>query len=505
MIFTRDRAYACVLFVLTTSLYYATLSGITCSNDGSHFALVRALVDRGRFELAPWDGFAEKSDYAVVDGRTYSDRPPGTAFLTALAYRVGKWLPGAPDLLPSRHDAENPALIYVMLVPVLFGAATVTGVFRLLRWWGVSLEAAFAAAAILAVGTLQWKYSSVLFSHAVSGFLVFMVFSMAVRADAERLKPWAAAAMGGMLGMSVVVEYSNLLYAGIVSAFLWLRRDRLWRTPVALLGFAIALAVPLVALGLYNTRVFGGPLQHSYTATVHYSWTHSLGGIFSGSLLTGLRGMLLYTPDLEIKTVRFGMLMGVANQGVVWMSPVLLFAVPGFWRWGRQHAWRPAVLAIVTVVAYLALFAMHRTFHAYTRDARYFTPFLPLLALGVGFSLHRLFARTPNSPFSLFAYALLFALLAISIRNVASHIALSFNYQFQYRNLKDIAVEPRNVAYFFSSLFPNWRDLPRLWTLLAVCAVPWLVWLRFASARPALGAAPAGASTTAPHQVDASS
>jgi hypothetical protein len=185
-------------------------------------------------------------------------------------------------------------------------------------------------------------------------------------------------------------------------------------------------------------------------------------------------------------TANAGRTAGVANQGVFWMSPVLLLAVPGFWFWARNHARRPLALALVTLGAYLALFAIHRTYHAFTRDARYFTPFLPLLAIGVGFWLQRLFARTPNNPLQLIGYAVFFALLACSMRNVASHVVLSYGYPFHYRKLKDIAVEPSNLAYFFGSLFPNWRDLPRLWAVLAVGSTPWVVWLRIAQMRPRL-------------------
>jgi hypothetical protein len=185
-------------------------------------------------------------------------------------------------------------------------------------------------------------------------------------------------------------------------------------------------------------------------------------------------------------TAHQGKVVGIANQGVFWMSPVLMLAVPGYWFWGRNHTRRPLVLALATLVAYLALFATHRTYHAFTRDGRYFTPFLPLLALGVGFWLQRLFARTPNSPIQLLGYAVLFALFAWSVRNVANHLVLSFNHSFHYRDLKDIAVEPANVEAFFGSLFPNWKDLPRLWAVLAVLALPWAAWLRFAQMRPRL-------------------
>jgi hypothetical protein len=456
----RDRVYACVVFVLAASLYYATLTGITCSNDGSHYALVRAMVDGEGFEITRWDRYTGNSDCTRIDART----SPGTAFLTAPLYALGTLLPDAAHVLPLRHDQENPALIYALLLPVLLGAATVTGVFRLLRWWGVSPEAAFTTAAVLACGTLHWRYSSVLFSHVVSGCLVFSVFSLAVRADADRLRPFTAAAMGGMLGLAVLVDYSNLLYGAIASAFLWLRRDRLrqlWREPLTSAAFVLALAVPLALWMLYDARVFGEPLQHASAATASDPWKHSMKGIFSGNARDGL-------------------------GSVLWMSPVLLLALPGFWLWARNHSRRALALAVATVGVYLLLGAMPQPDHTITRDARYFTPCLPLLALGVGVWLQRLFARTPNSSIQWLGYAILFALFASSVRNVASHIALSFNHSFHYRDLKDSAVEPENIAAFFGSLFPNWKDLPRLWAVLAVSALPWVMWLRFAHMRPRL-------------------
>ncbi|MCB9005592.1 MAG: hypothetical protein H6664_14555, partial [Ardenticatenaceae bacterium] len=64
-----------ILFLFFSALYFATASGITSSNDGSHYALTRALAEYGRFQLSPFDNYAEGNDVAIVDGRLYSDRP----------------------------------------------------------------------------------------------------------------------------------------------------------------------------------------------------------------------------------------------------------------------------------------------------------------------------------------------------------------------------------------------------------------------------------------------
>jgi hypothetical protein len=81
-----DWIISILLFIGLSSLYFATTSGITSSNDGSHYALTRTLVKSGSFALKSFDDYAEGNDIAVRDGVLYSDRPPGTALLAALLY-----------------------------------------------------------------------------------------------------------------------------------------------------------------------------------------------------------------------------------------------------------------------------------------------------------------------------------------------------------------------------------------------------------------------------------
>jgi hypothetical protein len=167
-----DQLISIFLFVGLALLYYATVSGITSSNDGSHYALLRTMVENRAFTLSPFDPFAEGNDIAVTpDGRLFSDRPPGTALAAVPFYLSGPALiePLAP--LPSRHDADNPRLPYVLMLPVLAGAATAVVLYRLQRRLGIRPAAALTAVLFFALGTIHWKYSTVLFSHALSGFL----------------------------------------------------------------------------------------------------------------------------------------------------------------------------------------------------------------------------------------------------------------------------------------------------------------------------------------------
>ncbi len=83
----NDWVIAILLFVVSSSLYFATTSGITSSNDGSHYALLRTMVENRSFALKGFDDYAEGNDIAITeDGRLFSDRPPGTALLGMLFY-----------------------------------------------------------------------------------------------------------------------------------------------------------------------------------------------------------------------------------------------------------------------------------------------------------------------------------------------------------------------------------------------------------------------------------
>src|SRR5687767_1815831 len=102
-----------LLFLVVASVYFATFTGVTSSNDGSHHALTRAIVARRGFEITRYLGFAEEQDYAVGPGGKYSDRPPGTAIWAAPFYAVARLLPLPVVHPPSKHDRGNRGLMGV--------------------------------------------------------------------------------------------------------------------------------------------------------------------------------------------------------------------------------------------------------------------------------------------------------------------------------------------------------------------------------------------------------
>ena len=458
-----DWIVALLLFVGLASFYYATTSGITSSNDGSHYALVQTIIANRAFTLNQFDDFAEGNDIAITpDGRLFSDRPPGTALLGVFFYGISGWLPDPPARLPSRHDAENPRLAVLMMLPALAGAATAALWYTFSREVGISRAAALIASLMFALGTVHWKYSTVLFSHALSGLLAAAALYLAARMGRVQGGKWQQALiLGAVLGFSVLVEYSNVLLVILVGIYLLavirpftLRRILTLIGPLFLGGALFALF-----LAYYNSVNFGSPLTLSYAYAVNYPWAGQFSETFNFPLLPGLRALLYFGAG--------GGWCGGAcfNQGLALLSPVLLVAIPGWYFYYRLDR-RVCLLTTAVFLAYLLLFAKHHTSHGFTGDGRYLVPYLGLLVMPLGAALDRLFNWHGKPVIQAVLLLLVYALFFLSVRNIFIHIGQSYNYSLDLSRLDALIVRPVNWTYLLSAVFRNGANLPFFWVVL---------------------------------------
>jgi hypothetical protein len=478
-----------LLFVGLSSLYFATASGITSSNDGSHYALARTMVANRSFALMQFDDYAEGNDIAVRDGVLYSDRPPGTAVATTIFYTLGSLLPDPLTPLPSRYDAENPALLYVMLLPVLAGTGTAVLLYLFLRQHRVTMGGAVTAVLMFSLGTAHWKYSTVLFSHALSGFLVLLAIVLTTRLEtkdwrieteqspiANRQSPnlWLRYLfLGFVLGFSVLVEYSNGLLVVLVGLYVLVGiRPFTLRQIAAMTGpFILGGLIPAVFLGIYNQVNFGSPLTLSYAYAINYPWAGHFFSTFSWPLLPGLQAMLVWgegggwcNPTCY-------------NQGLFLLSPIMLLALAGFWRYFRR-APRSFWLTTTVFLVYLLLFAKHFTSHGFTGDGRYLVPFLSLLAIPLAYAVDWLL-RPAQHPLRLAFFAFIaYGLFFLSLRNMLLHIGFSYNYNLDLSQLDTMIASPQNISYLLETILPNRGNLPLLWLLQMGTAVIIWGWLR---------------------------
>jgi hypothetical protein len=473
----RDRLLSIVLFVFVSSVYFATSAGLTSSNDGSHYALLRAMVDDHTFEIANFMAFAEGNDLAIRGDHIYSDRPPGTALLGAPFYLIGRILPRPIAPIPTRHDEGNPQIVYLMVLPALAGAGAVLLAYLIARGYGLSTYAALTASLAFAFASTNWKYGSVLFSHGVSALLILGGVGLALNITRARRLTWPLALLLGLdLGLSVTVEYSNAIFTSVILLYIALhliaRRGTARHAPthsplsihgervggearwLAGLALALGLALPLGYLAWYNTVNFGGPLITSYKYAINYPWAASFRTTFDVPLKQGLSGMLWFGVDAR----------GEDNQGIFLLMPITLAALPGVWLYFKKN-WREAALTVGLFLGYLLLFAKHHTFSGFTFDGRYLTPFLGLWFVPLAFVVEAFYEWRGRPTAKALTALLLYGLIFLSARNIMAHIAFSYNYHLEPGLLLRRSAHPENWRYILGSIFVNVRNVPLLWLI----------------------------------------
>ncbi|MBI3242690.1 MAG: hypothetical protein HYZ49_10395 [Chloroflexi bacterium] len=486
-----DWRVAATLFTVISSVYFATVAGITSSNDGSHYALVRALADKRSFEISEYLEFTENQDYALRGDLRFSDRPPGTAILAAPVYALSQVLPPPLVELRSKHDPGNPRLVYALLVPVIAASATAVILFWMLRaHFALPLWSSALTTLAFAFGTMTWKYGSLLYSHATSELAVMAATALILRrtgmsTNKETNKRIILSSgphsfirwifvdrdisinffLGLLLGLSVLMEYTNIIFVAFAGLYwLWqtfspsplLPRSQAKEKIVRLFFFLFGGLLPALFLMWYNAVNFGGPFKLSTFNADTTRWPQNLSFLtdFATPIWVGLPAMLFYGSD---------------NQGLFWLAPISLLGlvgVRGLWKFSR----RECVLIIGVFLAMLLLFSTSTTFNPFTNDGRYITPFLGLWFVAVGFGVVRFVGAIHELPLR---WAIVYGLLFLSIRNQILHIAFSWGHDLNLATLRPWAAAPENIAALWQAVFPNALNVPLWW---GVVAVGWLAW-----------------------------
>jgi hypothetical protein len=445
-------ALAILFFALTAR------EGIISTNDGSHYALTKALAVDGTASIDPYVNYAaiqpargtptvdDYRDLSFYNGHFYSDRPPGTAFLAVPLY----WLGQAVDTFSGRLDLDFP-LRYVTMLPPLLGAATTLALALLARGLGAGWPAAVSTAAIGALTTLVLKYATLLYSHITGATFVTGALAAVLLAERSERHHRRLLALGGvLLGYSAAAEYPNLLLIAPVGAYVvwrWLPSvdhgqltvgrflSAACRLPPAV--FFVAWLVPVALLFGYNWAVFGRPWHTSYTYQYYFTWSRSVSTTYilqPGYVVEGLRWLL------------------VGPAGLFTVTPVLVLALWGLVLLARRAPAR-ALLILGVVLIILLPTAAHRTYKGGgSQDTRYLLAIVPTLLAPLAVWFGRLAWPTGRGArvrvTRLASLALVVALCAWGcMRSYLSLLAM-----FGHR-----AVE-RTPGEAFDILRANWRD-----------------------------------------------
>lgn len=380
------------LVLLLALSYFYVFPRWSDPNVNSRLNMVIAVVEDGTFRIDPY--VHNTVDYAKIGDHYYSDKAPGIAFLGIPVYAAFYHLFDLPvvegftaRLADSaafqsslREDGSGVSVDKVrfalaqVLLSWLLATLPTLGIgiliFRLLLLLGIGPRLAFVGALSYGLLTPAFAYATALYGHQLSAFLVFLAFYLALRHIA--MTSVRLLLIGLLLGYSVVTEYPVVLLAGVVFLFVLYRLYRFehWYR----IGWVV-LSGLVVAAGwmVYNTLIFGGPLELGYSHSTLWLDKHQTGF------------MSLTLPHAEA-------LWGITfseYRGLFFLAPWLLLALPGAVIWWRSRNARAVWWSALGCVIAMFLFngASVMWWGGFAVGPRYLLPTVPFLSLFAVFGM----------------------------------------------------------------------------------------------------------------------
>jgi hypothetical protein len=299
-------------------------------------------------------------DIAVRDGRMYSDKAPLQPVLGVPFYGMYRAVGGEPATVLRVN--ENLGVWWQTFwfagVPLAALAVVLLSIAQ-----RINRQAALPATLSIIIGTILLPFGALLFGHILAALFIAAAVGVLLGKNVSTLHLLGS---GALVGAAVATEYPAVLAGAVVGLF------ALWRARSRVYWFVLG-GVPLaILLGIYHTIAFGSPLSHPY----RYS-------AFSGvpaaekSFLDPFSGARW---DNVIDVF-------VAGRGFVVASPIVIMGLIGsIWLVWRRRGQERAV-AVASIAAFLALLAVPlfwgNPWGGSSPGARYLTPALPLLVVGV--------------------------------------------------------------------------------------------------------------------------
>jgi len=350
------RAALLFLLVLLFYAYFFHFIGRESWNVSSRLNLTYALAEQGTFRI---DAYHQNTgDKVFFRGHYYSDKAPGTALAAVPAYLVLKRL--GVDSEPSMRYWLT---LLVIGLPSAAGAVIFSGLTGI--FGGLSPRLRIGTALAYSLGTLAFPFSTVFYGHqaaAVAGLAAFYILARAKRTP--RPESSGLLLLSGFLGGYALLSDFP---AGIVLVLLGVYAASILKRRAGIFSWLLGAALPVGFLLYYNYSCFGSPFTSSYS--LHQTYSHSAG--FLGITL----------PRLEV-------LWGITfspYRGLFYQSPVLLFAIPGFYLFFRQSGNR--LEGLVCLLAFLGFLFFNAGYEYWdgvgSTGARFMIPALPFLALAL--------------------------------------------------------------------------------------------------------------------------
>ncbi len=354
-----DRRIAVGLFVVTF-VTFAYFHGAGGWNQNAQWDLTRAIVERQTFQIDEFRKNTGDISWSDSSGEwhAFANKPPGVSMLSAIPYALlYRW---------QLSNVTNAYLVTVLVCGVC-GALIPVVIFQFgLRRRQSPLSSTCVALSI-ALGTIVFPYSTVLFAHVPSALFLLLAF---VWLD-ER--PLLAGVCAGIASLCFYVCIPAALVLGVAraSGARPAQRRAGGARYSTVLRFILGGIPFAILLGWYHYVCFGSAWRHSVTGSKNFTQEGLLFGVLrkpSGEVLWGLTFS--------------------EYRGLFFLSPILLLAFVGAIVMIRKRVMlrELAVIAAIFVI-FLAVNASFNGWEGgFAFGPRYLLPVIPLLAIPILFA-----------------------------------------------------------------------------------------------------------------------
>jgi len=400
---------------LTFFLIYSFFVHWIGYNENSRFALTRAIVDEGRFEIDSF--YNQTSDRSFFNGHYYSDKDPGVSFISISTYAVWKFIyfnffskdfiekhnGSKAYIIDSKIGTNNiPIYLYInpgffvlssmVLVTIftssLFGALLVVLIYKISKYYTKNEKNRLLITFVAGLGTLIFPYSIDFLEHITATFFAFFGFYLLFKIKQEKIKNNSYFILAGLfLGYAITCSAVLALIAlGCLVYLFSFNRGKLFY-------FLIGELVGILPFLFYNYLIFQTPFTLPRYHLDPKIWPEFY-----------IHGLDFPNPFIILRLLIY------PYKGLLFYCPILLLSFIGIWYMYKKFK----AESILIIFVFLAFLILNSSWWQWWGGAsfgpRHLTPVIPFLLIPLIYFLER--GKNSNFTKSLF---LIFAFYSIFI------------------------------------------------------------------------------------------
>ena len=340
------------------------------ANELPRVYLAKAMIDDGTFAID--DGVARWGttvDVSPARGHHYSNKAPGASFLAAPVYLalkgmralMGRGEPSLAAMTWSFRVATGviPTLLFLLLL------------YRFLHRFVPAPGPRRLLISGYALGSMAMTYSILFHAHQLAAVCIASAYILIVWVVEDgRDRRWLLVA-GLAAGCAPLVDY-QAAFAGVPVAVYLVARAWQKREVMAVVMAGAGAIPPIVLLLYYHAAAFGSPFRTGYDLSETFAHHHQVGFLGMDKLrLEAFAGSTI-APD----------------NGLIFLCPMLLLAIPGWYLLARARRWWPFAVTLAVAAIYLLFISSINFWRGgWQMGPRYITAMLPFVMVPVAVAL----------------------------------------------------------------------------------------------------------------------